>query len=405
MNQVSAALRFRLFRFVFALCVSVSGMGTGAERPSAPVAGLALELPAYLYAVPGIETNLYFDNVVLTINPRNFIFDVTCTKGSQQEERWTFVPADGDVGEYPLRLDVMGPGNQVVASCTTRVRVVPRGAGAGRSASILIVGDSLTAASVYPQQVYDLCQGEANPKLTMVGTTFRGRKAEGPVRHEGYGGWTCQGFATRFLGDEAARTGLGRVNGKPGGSPFIYQGDAGNPELDFERYCREFNGGKSPDFVTFLLGCNDTFSATDESIDERIDGMLKYYDVLIGMVHGLDPKTRVGCLLLVPPAATQDAFGANYRCGQTRWQYKRNQFRVTQRMREHFGGREEEGIFLIPANANLDCVRNYPARESRWNARSETKGSRLNNGVHPAAAGYRQIGDSIYCWLKAMLAE
>jgi len=25
--------------------------------------------------------------------------------------------------------------------------------------------------------------------------------------------------------------------------------------------------------------------------------------------------------------------------------------------------------------------------------------------VHPATEGYKQIGDTIYCWLKAMLAD
>ena len=36
--------------------------------------------------------------------------------------------------------------------------------------------------------------------------------------------------------------------------------------------------------------------------------------------------------------------------------------------------------------------------------RASEQGSRLNNGVHPAAEGYRQIGDTLYCWLKAQLS-
>jgi lysophospholipase L1-like esterase len=126
--------------------------------------------------------------------------------------------------------------------------------------------------------------------------------------------------------------------------------------------------------------------------------------MLIEMIHGVRKDTKIGALLLVPPAATQDAFGANYQCGQTRWQYKRNQYRVVQRIMERYGNREAENLWLIPASVNLDCLHNYPQAAAPWNARTAEKGVRLANGVHPGAEGYRQIGDSIYCWMKAQLA-
>jgi hypothetical protein len=112
---------------------------------------------------------------------------------------------------------------------------------------------------------------------------------------------------------------------------------------------------------------------------------------------------RIGILITVPPAASQDAFGANYRTGQTRWQYKRNQHRVVERLKEKYRGKEKEHIWLVPTHLNLDCRHNFPTRESKWNAHIPAKGIRLNNGVHPSSAGYYQIGDSIYCWLKAVL--
>jgi lysophospholipase L1-like esterase len=276
------------------------------------------------------------------------------------------------------------------------VRVVPAAAGAAVETTLLIIGDSLTAASVYSQHLLDLCRNEGNPKLTLVGSVARGETGEN--RHEGYGGWTAHRFVTYF-GENA------RKGGKDGGSPFLYQGADGKPQLDFARYCQELNHGKGPDFVTILLGCNDTFSATDATIEERIDTMLLHYNKLIDMIHSVRRDTRIGALLLVPPAATQDAFGANYKCGQTRWQYLRNQHRVVERMVQSYAGREAEQLYLVPAHVNLDCVHNYPCTKAPRNARATVEGVRQSNGVHPAAEGYRQIGDSIYCWLKACLAQ
>jgi len=358
---------------------------------------LRLVLPKVIHAAPGVEMNVYFDNVVLAVNPANYAFDVNCRKGVQQSDRWTCVPKPEDAGEHPFEIQVRDQSNAVVARAKSTIKVPPATAGAGAEITLLIVGDSLTAASVYSQHVLDLCQGDDNPKLTLIGTRVRGEG--GRNRHEGYGGWTAHRFATHYTG--VARGG----DYKKCGSPFIYKDGDAKPRLDFARYCQEHCDGRGPDFVTILLGCNDTFSSTDETIEERIDVMFKHYDVLLKMIHGVRPDTKIGALLLVPPAGEQDAFGANYKCSQTRWQYKRNQQRVVERMMESYAGRESENIYLVAANVNLDCQRNYPQRKAPVNARTAAQATRLANGVHPSAEGYRQIGDAIYGWLKTRLAE
>ena len=65
-------------------------------------------------------------------------------------------------------------------------------------------------------------------------------------RHEGYGGWTTEHFATYY--SETVRKGTAR------GSPFLYPDAKGNPLLDFSRYLQETNQGKAPDVVTIFLG-------------------------------------------------------------------------------------------------------------------------------------------------------
>ena len=354
-----------------------------------------LILPPVVYGAPGVETNIYFENVVLAVNPANYVFDVDCEKGIQQSERWTFTPTAEDAGTFPLVLRVLDEANTVVAEGTSSLVVVP--AGPDAAVSVLLIGDSLTHASVYSQTLLDLCANPGTPTLTLVGS--HAPKEDPANRHEGYGGWTAERFATHFT--EASRD----APYKERPSPFVYRDAAGNTGLDFARYCAEHNGGVAPDVVTIFLGCNDTFGATDENIEARIDTMFRHMDALVAMIHGYSPSTRIGLIAPVPPAASQDAFGANYRNGQTRWQYLRNQHRVVERMAAAYGGREAENLSLIPAYVNLDCHRNYAAARGPANARTEVEVARQNNGVHPSAEGYRQIGDSVFAWLVAGLGE
>ena len=153
--------------------------------------------------------------------------------------------------------------------------------------------------------------------------------------------------------------------------------------------------------MTIFLGPNDIFGANDDTIEPTIDTILKHYDELIAMARSASPKTTIGALLPVPPAASQDAFGSNYAAGQTRWQYKRNQHRLVERMLEKYGSKKVAGVEIVPTHLNLDCAYNYPAESVTPNAHATEKIARQNNGVHPSSAGYNQIGDSLYAWLKA----
>lgn len=360
-----------------------------------------LILPPIIHALPGIETNVYFENASLLLDPRSVAPDVSCSKGAQQNSRWTWAPKEEDLGVHALMLELRDAENAVTARAYSVVSVHPRKPveKSLSPASLLIIGDSLTAASIYPGRVLELAKEDAWP-LRLIGT--RGPGAEegkelGEVRHEGYGGWTAERFATHAKGK--ARSG-GPT--KECASPFLYvEGEGPQAKLDFSRYYAEFNDGKAPDFVTILLGCNDTFRGTDENIEELIGNFVKHTETLLAEIRKAGPDTRIGLLLPMPPAASQDAFGANYGSGQTRWQYLRNRHRVVERMMEHFSGREGEGIDLVPAHLNLDPVHGFPSARQAAHAHNPTEIERQNNGVHPSPAGYRQLGDALYAWLRS----
>jgi len=366
--------------------------------PAAPANPLRLILPKAVYAVPGQEMNIYFDNIVLTPNLRNYVINVADTRGRQDQDRWRYTATTNDVGSFPWRVKVMRGDKTLVAEGETVVHVVPRSAGKGRRLTVLVVGDSLTNASRYPRELFRLLKTEGNTNTVFIGRhSGGGRPPADGFAHEGYGGWTWRAFCTRWGEPKNEKDYQCK-------SSFLRLVD-GKPTLDFQNYCNTYNEGKPPDFITVFLGCNDTFSSTEETIEKTIDSMFRYADMLLAEFRRVGPDTQIGLLLLVPPAASQDAFGSNYKCGQTRWQYRRNQHRVVERTMEAYGDREGDNIFLVPTYVNIDCVDGYPQREEPINARNPAKISRHSNGVHPATPGYDQIADSIYAWMRYRLGQ
>jgi len=356
---------------------------------------LRLQLPPVIDAVVGVETSLYFDNLVLATFPEQYAFDVQCSKGRQWALRWSLTPAAGDVGEHPLLLEVRDEQDTLLGRARSTLRVWPAEAAAGRELTLLFIGDSLTHASLYPRQVLDRARGDQQPRLKLIGShTPAGAPPE--VRHEGYGGWTAVRFATHAQGTPRSGDYAGRA------SPFLYKNGQGAHTLDFTQYFRDENEGRAPDIVCLFLGPNDIYPDTEGTIEASIDRMLKHFDLLVRECERAAPQAIIGVLLPVPPAASQDAFGSNYGSSQTRWQYRRNQHRLVERMTAHYANWPGGRVRLIPTQAELDCRHNYPTSRAPFNAQTEEQGVFQNNGVHPDPAGYRQIGDTVYTWLLGL---
>jgi len=344
-----------------------------------------LTLPPVIYAVPGVEMSLYFENTVLVAEGQKVTFEVECALGTTEAWRWTLNATEQQVGSVPLTLKVKDKSGMVVEEATTQVHVASADAGKGKDITLLIVGDSLTHASAYPNEVARLLSLPGNPHWTMIGTHKPAGAAMG-VAHEGYGGWTWAAFTSR----------LDPKNPEPGytgSSPFVFAvGEPPQAKLDVARYFAERAGGKAPDFITIMLGINDCFSFNPDDprlLDERIDGVFREADKLIAEFRRAAPEATIGVCLTTPGNSRDAAFVANYKDRYTRWGWRQIQHRLVERQLIHFGNREAEQICIIPTELNLDITDGYPD----------------NNAVHPNAGGYQQIGATIYCWLKSRLVE
>ena len=348
---------------------------------------LQLTLPPAVYAVPGGPMSVYFDNIVLTEKPEEFRFEVKCDIGASEARRWTVTPEDKDVGNHPIEITVKDASGKMVESAKTMLRVAPRNAGAGRTLRVLVVGDSLTHATHYPNEMARLLGEAGNPKWTMLGT-HKPANAKPGVAHEGYGGWRWGTFLTMWDPKPAGVTqDRWRARARV---PFLYADKDGKGKLDMPRYIKEECGGQPPDVVTFLLGINDCFGANPEdkaAMDKTINDVLDNADKLLAVFHAAAPKAVLAVGLTTPPNSRESGFEANYKGKYHRWGWKRIQHRLVQRMMERLGDRQRDNIYLVPTELNLDPVDGYPT----------------DNGVHPNPVGYAQIGGSFYAWIKAWM--
>ena len=258
---------------------------------------IGLVLPTVIYATPGVETNVYYDNVCLVANPADYVFDASFlvvgkgrrdrshARGVNQVERFTLTPKPADIGERPFMIQVRDESNAVIACAKSSVRIAAADAGAGKSVTLLFVGDAHADGAPVAGHVLDLCKGKGNPKLTAVTARAASRSAD---------------FAVVF----------GRTKG--------------------------------------------IHAATERDLDKRIAEMVRGYDAAVKSLRSARKDTKIGILLPAPPYAATAARPANSLA-------KRNLFRAAQALMKRFGSREKENIFVVPANVNLDCVHNYAA--------------------------------------------
>ena len=340
-----------------------------------------LVMPDTIYAVEGVETNVYFDNVFLSANSDGYVFDVDCPKGNNFRKKWSFTPAKRDVGKHPWTLRVIGD-DGVAAKKQLTLVVAPADAGKGRKMSLLMVGDSITDVTTFPKRVHTLFRRDGNPELTMIGT--RPAPAQnGSMAHEGYAGWAWDTFLRR--------------------GPFLSRKNGGT-ELDLPGYFLRNNNGAAPDFITIQLGVNDVFGSDDYRIYNTLHHIEREMETLVNAFRKAAPNAVIG-IGLPTPCASQDGMGRIYRCGQTKYQYTKNRLMLSELVMRKYGRGADPKIRVIPMYHNLDCEHHFPMEEYPVSAGAASKIFMPKDGLHPAPAGGDQLGDTLYAWLKCCLSE
>ena len=328
-----------------------------------------ISLPSTLYGVVGEEMNVYFDNVIMCNDLSDYQIAVKCDKGVKENNRWTYTP--DAAGSFELEIKVLENGTDEVSAAKTTVKVSGKD-GTGATKKVLCIGDSWTEGNYYIEYCrLNFVDDKNNVKFLGTKDPWNG----GLVVHEGRSGWTTESYCTKS-------------SYKNQNNPFYNNGT-----FDFKYYLNK-SGIEQPDIVVIFLGINDAGQgiSTTQSI--------KNFNTMINSIHSVSENIEIGVVLTPPPGGTQDGFAKHNACGTTRFMHKYNAFNLSKAIISNYDAKLDN-VSVIPVNVNIDCINNYKTEEVPANAYTTATVRRLVDNVHPDYAGYSQVGDSLYAFIKS----
>lgn len=338
-----------------------------------------INIPSLVYTIAGVETNLYFEQIVNSPVPKEFremnFTGATSpqTIGSLFEKFYRNDLAQSSA--YTGNLNMLFKGvNQV--SKTITVNVASATSGNGITRKVLIIGDSNTASNVTVTTLVDDLTNTTGLKMTAIGT-----KGNTGYKHEGIAGKTFSFFRSDPT------------------SPFYFSGS-----FNFAQYLSS-NGFtmSSDDWVIFHLGTNDLLTVSPSVLDQRITDMKSDFDAMCSNIKSAVSGIRVGLCLCMPPALSQDSWPAStyissisrlqfYKALHTWWKEAINVYDTS--------AQRTAKTYVLGSHATIDTENNFPKVNGNANARNTTQIARYSNAVHPDNSGLNQISDSIRAMLK-----
>ncbi len=431
---------------------------SGLEKQTGRAGSVSAEIimPGRIYALQGTETNIYFENIIVSnIPPLQLDIDITCTKGKQLARCWRYTPLITDAGTENMTIEVFYAGT-LLASQTIKICTAILSSGAVLTRKINNWGDS-TLASGQPLSAVIAGQSDDPMKLILVGT-----KGNPPMQHEGRSGYriadysgagrTLFQFNVADLGQPPAVGSVWETNGSgftvdevnmTGASGYFrcrrtsgthdptdngvltsvsvparssvgynsYSVESGNPmwnghQLSYSYYLSQAGISMSAgDWFTMHLGINDMFPhTTTKELMPAVVRAVEKVRLISANVRTSIPGIRCLVMVPIPPSISQDAFGENYANGQTLAHYWKNITAFQKALIDVFDNDQERdaGNYLLPYNAVVDREHNFPFVIQHANGRSTAQIRVWTNGVHPSPSGYNQMGDQLRAFLKYM---
>lgn len=311
------------------------------------------------YIIPvGKETAFEVDQFVVGLDDSMYTsFDYSGSGTKQISERSIKItPKSAETATLTFSIKKYVKGDLVsIYSKTARLISV---AASNKAVTGLVIGDSRVAEGT----LVDSLKHNMGSSLTLLGTL----KSSSGTAHEGRSSWSTSNYLSY-----ATATGVD--------NPFY---NSSTKKFDFSYYLSSTKQN-APDFVLFYLGANDGYrSIAILNYGEMIESVMAY--------NKTSPK-QVKILIMHEYLAPRGGYSVSYSFDSA--VRRDEQFDYFDKLTNAFGGREDEGIYLIPAHTCIDADGDR--------VKTDVK---ITDVIHLSRAGYRKQADIVSAYIYAIFS-
>lgn len=338
---------------------------------------VSIYLPDVIYVAEGITTELY-DSQVTSLGEQIDEYNVNwvCDIGSNMERKFSVTGTSELMGEYSLEFQVYDNKMNLVASKSTTISIVDNEIPG--SISILTIGDSLSSDANTYLHLAELGLGN----IEFVGT----RDVDG---------YKCEARLGFSASDYLTATNYQYEDGTPL-QPFY---NTETNQFDWNYY--KETTGCDPDVIEIFLGTN----GIDVDPTENGNNIIQ----IIDLIREADPDIPIYLVNTIYPS-NQDGIGSWHNShslavlpGRYKFEEDTKVFNLMVYLSEKLA--DYDRVYQIPAAITFDSANNFNTSTEAASPYASTTIEVPDNGIHPGAAGYKQIADTIYSTLCGTIAE
>ena len=398
----------------------VSGWAAQASQP-------LLCTPPVIYAVPGVECNVYYYPVTDAVRPDNYAFDAVCKVGQSLGSRWTWTPGEADAGRRESLVIRIWDDERGMFEATTSTVVVAKHGDRSRAVALANIGDSI-AGNGYPDRILMRMQEAGFAGYRPVGSRTPGTGIQGPMRapHDSYGGFGFPAFLETYGISEDEFERIESPSEREMYRKFVKKlapqdewrkdllrspllsVEKGEVVVDVQAWFGRINDGKAPDVILVSSGGGDMCWA--DPLPGGVEKMLAERTMpaarkVVAALRAAAPNALI--VLAKPTTGSMDeyAFGHNYKCAVTGFAFRRKMHALHRAFDSLVAESHDPRLVTIAPYVNVDPVAAYPRQQVPYNACSDEKEVRCVNALHQNASGGAQYGDAVYAALRCLVFE
>ena len=321
---------------------------------------IKLNIPPKIYGVSRREIALYLDNIT-SLKLDNYIIRKVNGTGDLKSRNRIIYNIETNGWSDKTKLEIYKTNGEKVKDIEIPFKIVGNNANSSVNKKCLFIGDSFIANGVITSELLNLFSND------VMNVQLLGTKGSGTNKHEGRAGWSSYDYVATSSFNNST-------------NPFLNNGS-----FDFNYYITQ-NSIDIPDWVFLQVGINDGWrNMNGTTIVENLQTM-------INSIKAYNSNIKIGISLQCPPYLGE--YGNNNLYEHLR----RN--KDNENVINAFKDKENNNIYIVPINSNLDAVFNFPMGTTVINSRNSNTIQNCTDETHPANSGYYQISDSYYCFLK-----